>query len=109
MKEANESTFDDVVLRAEGDVLVDFSATWCGPCKILEPVLDVIAKERALPIVKVDIDASPALVTRYGVRGAPTLILFRGGQPIQKQIGATSKQRLIEWLTSAPRALAPAV
>lgn len=94
----DESSFDHDVLHAEGDVLVDFSATWCGPCKILEPVLEALSKERALRIVKVDVDASPALVRRYGVRGAPTLVLFRNGEPIRKHIGATSKQRLIESL-----------
>lgn len=98
MLQIDESSFDRDVLQSETDVLVDFSATWCGPCKMLEPVLAVLAKERSLRVVKVDIDASPGLVSRYGVRGAPTLILFRNGEPIRKHIGATSKQRLIDSL-----------
>jgi thioredoxin 1 len=97
-----DDTFEREVLANEGDVLVEFSATWCPPCKALAPILESIAEERAssLKVVVVDIDASPRTSTKYKVRGAPTLVLFRKGERAASQLGAVPKSKLIAMLES---------
>lgn len=94
----NQATFDRQVLHAEGPVLVDFSATWCGPCKLLSPTLDEIAAETRAMVVKIDIDDSPELAARYGVKSVPTLLVIKGGRVVAKQKGLTSKSRLMSML-----------
>ena len=82
------SSFDSEVLNASGTVLVDFFATWCGPCKMLSPVLERVAdKHSDIKVVKVDVDKAPDLASRYGVMGVPTMIVFKDGQISTKSVG----------------------
>ncbi len=89
------SEFQSKVLNASGKVLVDFFATWCGPCKMLAPVIDEIAAEKPGQVYKVDIDESPDLAMEYGVNSVPTLIVFEGGKPVRQAIGAQPKQNVL--------------
>ena len=95
-----DDTFERDVLKAEGPVLVDFWAEWCGPCKQIAPALDQISNELAgqVTIAKVNIEDSPATPSRYGVRGIPTMMLFKDGQMASMKVGAMPKQKILEWL-----------
>src|SRR6202000_2845503 len=105
-----DESFESKVLKAEGPVLVDFWAEWCGPCKQIAPALEQIAGELAgkVAIAKLNIEESPTTPSRYGVRGIPTMMLFRGGQMASMKVGAMPKQKILEWLaaTGAPAAQA---
>lgn len=98
-----DDTFEQDVLKAPGPVLVDFWAEWCGPCKMIAPALDDIAKEYEgkLTIAKLNIDENPRTPTKYGVRGIPTLLVFRDGSVAASKIGALPKTKLAEWIDSA--------
>lgn len=100
VRDVSDASFAEDVLQAEGPVLVDFSAGWCGPCQHLAPILDAVAAAEAdrLRVVKLDVDANPATATRYGIRGLPTLLLFKGGEPIASQVGLLPKARLKTWI-----------
>ena len=89
--EATETTFEQEVISEEGKVIVDFWAEWCGPCHQVAPVLDRIADERALKLVKVNIDEEQGLAQRYGVQSIPMMILFENGEPQASVIGAMPK------------------
>ncbi|QFY43725.1 thioredoxin TrxA [Candidatus Methylospira mobilis] len=98
----NDNTFDEQVLKADGPVLVDYWAEWCGPCKMIAPILEEIATEYAgkLTVTKVNIDENPAAPQRYGVRGIPTLMLFKSGEVAATKVGALSKSQLAAFLDS---------
>lgn len=97
-----DSNFATEVLGAEGPVLVDFWAEWCGPCKMIAPFLEDLAADKAgkLTVAKVNIDENPQSPTKYGVRGIPTMILFKGGKVAATKIGALPKTKLYEWVES---------
>jgi thioredoxin 1 len=98
-----DATFEQDVLKADKPVLVDFWAEWCGPCKQIAPALDQISEELAdvVTIAKLDIEESPGVPSRYGVRGIPTMMLFRGGQMASMKVGAMPKQKILDWLNEA--------
>ncbi|HJL90227.1 MAG TPA: thioredoxin [Acidimicrobiales bacterium] len=95
-----DSTFDEEIGSASGPVLVDFWAEWCGPCKMIAPILEEIADEQAgsLGVAKVNVDDSPGLAQRFGVMSIPTLILFDSGEPAKRLVGAKGKPQLLEEL-----------
>ena len=102
IKHVSDSTFETDVINAGTPVLVDFWAEWCGPCKMFAPVLDEIALEYdgKITIAKMDIDANPATPVKYGIRGIPTVILYKGGQAQAQKVGALSKSQLTAFLDS---------
>ncbi len=97
---ASDDSFETEVLKAEQPVLVDYWAEWCGPCKMIAPILDEIAEEFGdrLKIVKLNIDDNPATPPKYGIRGIPTLMLFSGGNVEATKVGALSKSQLTAFL-----------
>jgi thioredoxin 1 len=98
-----DETFEADVLKAAGPVLVDFWAEWCGPCKMIAPALEEIGAEFAgrVTVAKVNIDENPTVPNTYGVRGIPTLILFKDGKPAATQVGALPKSALKQWVAGA--------
>ena len=95
-----DENFENEVLQAEGPVLVDFWAEWCGPCKTLSPVVDELATEMGdkLKVVKINIEDAPEAPTKYNVRGVPTLMIFKGGEVVAERVGGLPKAQLTEWV-----------
>ena len=98
----SDDTFETDVLKADGAIVVDFWAEWCGPCKVIAPALEEIAEEMdgRVRIAKVNIDENPLTPQKYGVRGIPTLMLFKDGQVAATKVGAAAKSQLLEWIES---------
>lgn len=100
--EVTDASFEEEVLNAEGPVLVDYWASWCGPCKMIAPILEDLAKEYGgkLRIAKLNIDDNPETPKKYGVRGIPTLTVFKNGNVEATKVGALSKSQLTAFLDS---------
>jgi thioredoxin 1 len=98
----SDASFENDVLKASGPVLVDFWAEWCGPCKMIAPALEEIARDLGgkLTVAKINIDHNPQTPKRYGVRGIPTLMIFKDGQVAATKIGNMPKRQLADWVDS---------
>ena len=102
VKEIDDALFEEQVLFNKKPVLVDFWAPWCGPCKMVAPVIEDVAKELAdVDFVKVIVDQSRDYAAQYGVRNIPTLLLFKNGELVAKQVGALNRQKLKEFIEQA--------
>ncbi len=99
----SDATFDAEVKQADKPVLVDFWAAWCGPCRMVAPILEELSEEFSdkLKIVKLDVESNPKVAQAYNIRGIPALLLFKNGEVAGQQIGALPKQQLKAWLTQA--------
>lgn len=95
-----DDTFEAEVLKSDTPVLVDFWAEWCGPCKTLLPLVEELAGELQgkVKVVKINIDEAPEAPTKYGVRGIPTLMIFKGGEVVDTRVGGMPKSQLAEWV-----------
>lgn len=98
-----DNEFETEVLKSDLPVVVDFWAEWCGPCKTLSPVIDELATDMKdkVKVVKINIDEAPETPTKYGVRGIPTLMIFKGGEIIDTRVGGMPKSQLEEWVEGA--------
>jgi len=102
-KAISDSSFEQDVLKSEKPVLVDFWAEWCGPCKQLLPTVEELAAENAekVDVVKMNVDENPETPAKYGVRGIPTLMMFKGGEIVDTKVGGESKDSLQEWINAS--------
>jgi len=100
--EVNDSNFDEVVLKSDKPVVVDFWAEWCGPCRMIAPMIEEISKEfegKAL-VTKCDVDSSPGVASRFGIRNIPTVLFFKDGKVADKQVGAVPKANFVAKLNA---------
>jgi thioredoxin 1 len=100
--EVNETNFEEIVLKSDKPVLVDFWAEWCGPCRLIEPIVEEMGQEFAgkAVIAKVDVDSNNAISAQYGIRNIPTILFFKNGQVADKQVGAVAKSSLVNKLNA---------
>jgi thioredoxin len=94
--EVNDSNFEEIVLKSDKPVIVDFWAEWCGPCRMIGPIVEELSedyKDQAV-CVKVDVDSSPGVAAKYGIRNIPTILFIKGGEVVDKQVGAVPKSNL---------------
>lgn len=103
IKNVSDTSFAEDVLNSDQLVLVDYWATWCGPCKAIAPILDEVAEQYAgrVTIAKLNVDENPETASKFGIRGIPTLMLFKNGEPIETKVGAISKTQLQDFLDNS--------
>ncbi|OYW59493.1 MAG: thioredoxin [Rhizobiales bacterium 17-65-6] len=103
VEKVSDQSFEQDVLKASGPVVVDFWAEWCGPCRMVGPVLDEVSGEMGdqVKIVKLNVDENPETASKYGIMSIPTLLLFKDGQIASRQVGAAPKAKLVQWIGSA--------
>ena len=103
VEKVSDTTFDSEVLKANGPVVVDFWAEWCGPCRMIAPALEEIAGSLGgkVKILKLNVDENPQTAAKYGIMSIPTLMIFKNGQMASRQVGAAPKQKLEQWITAA--------
>ncbi len=101
-QQVSDTSFEDDVLKSDTPVVVDFWAEWCGPCKMIAPHLEEIAGEMGdkVKVVKINIDDNPSVPSKYGIRGIPTLMLFKDGEVKATQVGANSKGKIQDWINA---------
>ena len=102
ISEVSDNSFQAEVIESDQPVLVDFWAEWCGPCKQIAPALEALDAEMAgrVTVAKLNIDENPMTPSKYGVRGIPTMLLFKGGQPVAQKVGAAPRSQIQQWLES---------
>jgi thioredoxin 1 len=100
--EVTESNFEEVVLKSDKPVLVDFWAEWCGPCRMIGPIVEELSHEYdgKILVAKVDVDSNNAIATQFGIRNIPTILFFKNGQVADKQVGAVAKSTLVNKLNA---------
>ena len=98
--EVTDANFEEIVLKSDKPVIVDFWAVWCGPCRMVGPIIDEMSKdyEGKAVMVKMDVDANPGVPGKFGIRNIPTMLFFKGGEQVDKQVGAVPKKKLVEKL-----------
>lgn len=103
IKNVSDTSFAEDVLNSDELVLVDYWAAWCGPCKAIAPILDEVAEQYAgrVTIAKLNVDENPETAAKFGIRGIPTLMLFKNGEPIETKVGAISKTQLQDFLDNS--------
>lgn len=103
VQDLDDRTFDEEIVGVEGTALVTFSASWCGPCKKLAPIVDALAAELGDEVffAHVDVDESPKTAARYGIESMPTIVIFQDGEPMVRQVGVVDRKRLLDLLLTA--------
>ena len=102
-REINEKEFEKEVLKSKGLVLIDFWASWCGPCRMLAPILEEVDKTGKVKVMKVNVDENQSLAALFGVSSIPTMVLFKDGKPIGGRIGVMSLPQIMGWIESASK------
>lgn len=103
VEKVSDQSFDQDVLKSGAPVIVDFWAEWCGPCRMVAPILDEVSGEMGdkIKIVKLNVDENPETASKYGIMSIPTLLLFKDGKIASRQVGAAPKAKLVQWINGA--------